>query len=112
MEKTATISGAPLPIRFQTVLRASSRPLVRCELPFVVVSAICASMDTPSTLPLHLKPPAPPSLIPFLSNLKFHLTIIVRGASNFPITLSHSLFKLWSYIGGIHVYRHGPLYHL
>jgi hypothetical protein len=30
MQKTATSIGAPLPIKFHVVLRASSRPLVRC----------------------------------------------------------------------------------
>src|SRR5260221_2358907 len=40
IENTATIRGAPLPIRFQMVLRANSRPRVRCKLAFVEVSDI------------------------------------------------------------------------
>src|ERR1700676_5023307 len=94
MEKTATINGTPLPIRFQTVLRASSRPLVRFprvsgsvladpELNrgsgfilanpaprFVEVSAICDRAKPPSILSVQLRPLAIRCHNPFLFNVQ------------------------------------------
>jgi hypothetical protein len=49
MPNAATIIGAPFPIKFQIVFRASNRPLVRSETDFAALMSICVPQPLSQT---------------------------------------------------------------